>query len=306
MEFKLIYQILSSVGKSKTISDIANKLYLSQPYISQLLAKAERQYKVKLINRKQVPISLTPAGFKLKDDLKKVIDDQQKINQDLQPFKSNNQTFIKLVITPLWIRNLTSKIIEQLQSKFPDIQFEIQQIFTSEDSIKLLENHNIDIFWGALLHDDSIKSKYLYQSKACILLPATNSLYERNITYTKLNYSLLNQLNNSKLVSLTDNSAFQKIVDHMFEDYGIKMNKIIKVNDYIGASQLAIDGLGITVTLTDTLKYLNLQKVKFNIIEIPSNMINLDVGISINKSSSSPVKKIAEQLYKIINQYNLK
>lgn len=52
----LLYDILTEVPHSRTITDIAQKTYMSQPYISQVIHSSEEKYGVKLINRNKLPI----------------------------------------------------------------------------------------------------------------------------------------------------------------------------------------------------------------------------------------------------------
>lgn len=115
MDYKLIFQILNTVDEVKTISELAERLYLSQPYISQVLAKTERKYKVKLINRNQVPIELTSAGMQLKSDLNILLNDQAKLKNNLIPYSLDKQNFIKIAFTPIWIKDKANQIIIKLQ-----------------------------------------------------------------------------------------------------------------------------------------------------------------------------------------------
>ncbi|MBA1394216.1 hypothetical protein EQ500_10145, partial [Lactobacillus sp. XV13L] len=206
----------------------------------------------------------------------------------------------------LWTARTTTAVISELQGAFPNFQFEIQHLFTSNESLKMLENHNVDVFWGALLHGPEFNSRYLYRSRASIIIPRNHALFQKGRRKVAFSPALFHQLNNSALVSLTDNSVFQKIADHLFADDGIRVHKTIKVNDFIGACQLAIKGLGITVTLNDTLDYLNASRYEFNVMEIPRTMFNLDVGVTTNRSASPQVNEVAQKLCRVVNSANKK
>lgn len=301
MENKLIYKILTAVSTNNTISDVANGLYLSQPYVSQIISKTEKKYKTKLVNRNEKPISLTAAGIKLLQDLDDEIKLHEKTKRDLSFFTSKNGRVIRVAITPIWISNLTAKVIYDLQAMFPEVQFQVERFFTAENAPTLLQNNKIDIFWGAFLHQDKIASQYLYRSKAYVIIPFNHPLYDqsqKNLAYTP---ELFAKLNKSNYVALTDNSLYQTIVDHVFEDDGLEVKKVIRTNDFIGAGLLAIEGIGITITLGDILPYLG-NKRNYNLMELPESLINLDVGISINATSSNLVKKVAKRLQLIIQK----
>ena len=51
-----------TIIKERSISKAAERLYLSQPYLSQYLAKLENSLGVVLLDRSHSPLRLTPAG----------------------------------------------------------------------------------------------------------------------------------------------------------------------------------------------------------------------------------------------------
>lgn len=301
MNYQLLYQILSTIDQARTISQVADQLYLSQPYISQVISKSEKKYQVKLVNRSSLPIELTEAGKQLLEDLERLINDQAILQQNLSPYRLESSNNIRIAITPIWIPSLVSPVLKELQQEFPTTNFEIRQIFTSNESKKMLETRSIDIFWGSMLHIDHFLSRPLYRSQACIIIPNNHPLYKSRVLELPFSQNIVTALNHSKMISLTKNSAFQSIVDHYFEDEKISLDTIMEVNSYIGAASLAIQGLGIAIVLTDILSYLD-KSQEFNIVKIPKSALNLDVGISIHKDSSEKVKKVAERMLGVIDQ----
>ena len=51
-----------TIANERSISKSAEKLYLSQPYLSQYLAKLEANLGVTLLDRSHTPLRLMPAG----------------------------------------------------------------------------------------------------------------------------------------------------------------------------------------------------------------------------------------------------
>lgn len=76
---KNLYNILKTTLSVNTISDIAKKLFLSEPYISKLLKQTERKYNVVLINRNNKPIKLTKAGEVFLKDLQIILDSKNEL-----------------------------------------------------------------------------------------------------------------------------------------------------------------------------------------------------------------------------------
>ena len=75
---RTLLQILKAVNYSQTISEVADKLYLSQPYISNLLKKTEVTYQARLITRTK-PIKLTAAGQAMINGLQAIISEEDRL-----------------------------------------------------------------------------------------------------------------------------------------------------------------------------------------------------------------------------------
>lgn len=116
MKQDVLYQILTTAEECQTVSDIAKKLFLSQPYVSQVLSKAEKKYNVVLLERRTLPIELTEAGKTLCEGLAKLHSDQMKIEQDLRRYTEEEQSYIKIGFSPIWSPGESGRIIPVCKS----------------------------------------------------------------------------------------------------------------------------------------------------------------------------------------------
>lgn len=62
---------LETLESSNSVSEAAQKLYLTQPYISRVIKKYEQKYNVLILKRDSHPIQLTPTGHLLITYLRK-------------------------------------------------------------------------------------------------------------------------------------------------------------------------------------------------------------------------------------------
>lgn len=158
-----------------------------------------------------MPIKLTDAGKQLLEDLERLINNQAILQQNLSPYRLDSDNNIRIAITPIWVPHLTSPVLKELQEKFPKTNFEVRQIFTSNESKKMLETRSVDIFWGSMLHIDHFMSRPLYRSQACIIIPKNHPLYKPGVHELPFSEDIVTALNHSKMISLTQSSAFQSI-----------------------------------------------------------------------------------------------
>lgn len=301
MKQDVLYQILTTAEECQTVSDIAKKLFLSQPYVSQVLSKAEKKYNVVLLERRTLPIELTEAGKTLCEGLAKLHSDQMKIEQDLRRYTEEEQSYIKIGFSPIWSPGESGRVIPVLQKQFETTRFELIKTFSTNSAKRLIDNRMIDIYIGPLLRGEDLKNYLLFQPKVYLIIPETSKLYQPGKKEIEFSQQLLTDLSEEKMVSLSEDSGFQKTVDHFLEDQNLSVNKAIKVNDYDVAVQMAVGGLGWTATLEYMLSNLKTDN-KFNLVELPHTTIQSDNGLTIHTETSERAKEVAHVLNDLMKE----
>ena len=89
-----------TIAKERSISKAAERLYLSQPYLSQYLAKLEHSLGVILLDRSHTPLTLTPAGELFHAYLERQGYLERQLVSDLQDLKNKSVPFSTSVSLP--------------------------------------------------------------------------------------------------------------------------------------------------------------------------------------------------------------
>ncbi|MBP2058883.1 DNA-binding transcriptional LysR family regulator [Lactobacillus colini] len=300
---KILYDILNSIQECNTISDLANKLFISQPYISRTIKNAEKKYNTTLIHRKENPIRLTQAGEIVLNNLRKIIETRNELQYDLLPYQKTEDFQLKVAINQPWLETSADFLLEFLLKEFPNITFSFYERTTNLAQKELL-NHSIDLFIGKFLTNKDIVSTYITQSELYLITPENLLPYE--IKSNILHSQDLKFIDNLPFISLTDDSFFQAMVDNFFTEHEIKIHKIIKVENSIAAIKLAVKGYGSTIAprnIADEIakKY----NAKIKAIYIPENLLQLSIGISYLENSHGFVKKIAQKICEFLKSNSL-
>lgn len=120
-----------------TLSKTAKKLMITQPTITRGLQKLEAEFGVPLFNRQPNRLTLTKAGQMAAEGAEKLLDDNQKLIQQVQNY-AQSQRVIKIGGTapgPLIVAN-------QLSMEHLDINHVDDQFISPEDIPELLQNHS--------------------------------------------------------------------------------------------------------------------------------------------------------------------
>lgn len=301
-KIQILSEILTECQRCRTITQVAHKLYVSQPYVSQLLQTTEQQYHVTLVERENLPIQVTPAGTRLLKHLIKLIDDQNSLDNEMAVFASKQQGKVSVTFNQPLATLMAPELLSSLDVSFPDVLFEFDEQTTYLATQYLLENKT-KIFVGSMLSNQEITTCPVTQDELPLfLIPKTNALYPLISTQTDLN-NQLDLFENADFIGLSGRSYFQDILDHIFTDHNIDINIKLRVPNTIAATLTALNSSAITVTLPFVLPRLQLPRNQYKLIPIPNTLFNARLGVAYRQDAEPLIKAIAADLQELIAKF---
>ncbi len=288
--------ILDNVNSSQTITELANKLYLSQPYISRLLKDMEKEYDVSLVNRDERPISLTDAGVVVLNDLKQIQSDQVQMNKNLARLKQARNHEITIVLNSSFCEEDTVAVSTGLIKNFPNLKFNFTLNGMPPQESDLI-NKNIDILVGPKWNNQLLDIKFLQIKRLALLIPASCSLYQADRLYCPFSENNLTVMNNINYVEANDNLFLQQRVNRFLTDNGIHINKLAKVSSTRLAAKVAVREGATTITTDKMAQHVLGERADYNLMLFPQSALNLEVAISMRRDASREIKEVFDYLY---------
>lgn len=292
-----LISILTAAKNCKTITEIANRLYVSQPYITKLVKEYENKYNVKLIDRKTTPIKLTTAGEILLQHLTTIVNDESKLQQDMRLISKKELGKISITFNQPFATVLGGKLFKLLDTKFPNVFFDFYEDTTYLAQQKLL-NGQTDIFVGRALSNQQIDVfEITTAEKPYFLIPKSNDLYYKIDNHEDL-YENLSIFENQEFIGINGQSQFQDLIDNMFKAKNVNINLKANMPNTVAATFAAINSSSIAITLPLVFSNMKLPTSKFKLIPVPESLFPSYLGVSIIKNSNVLIKKIAKTLAK--------
>lgn len=93
-----IQHFIDVLIKEDSFVKAAKKLYISQPYLTQLIKRIESHLGTPIINRDKKPYSLTQAGLLYYQCLENVSYDKQQLNKKIAKYTHPDKEIIKIGI----------------------------------------------------------------------------------------------------------------------------------------------------------------------------------------------------------------
>ena len=111
-----------AIVKERSISKAADRLYLSQPYLSQYLAKLESNLGVTLLDRSHTPLRLTPAGELFYAYLERQSYLDRQLVSDLRDLQDKKRPMLHIGVSPWRGSTLLPDVLPAFTRQYPDVQ----------------------------------------------------------------------------------------------------------------------------------------------------------------------------------------
>lgn len=124
MDFRQL-ETFVNVAKLKSFSKAAEKLYITQPTVTNHIQNLEKELGTLLINRMGKKISLTKAGTLLYKNALNILNSFEMTKFELDVFKGQIQGHLEIASSSVPRKHLLPKIMSGFLRKYPDVTFTI-------------------------------------------------------------------------------------------------------------------------------------------------------------------------------------
>ena len=132
-----------TVAEERSISKAAEKLFVSQPYLSQHIIRLEESFHMQFLNRETTPLTLTPAGEIYAKYLEGCQQLYQKLLLDFDAINTARTQTLRMGFSSWRASTLLPDVLPSFSAKYPDIKLEFFEVPTSE-MYRLIADDKVD------------------------------------------------------------------------------------------------------------------------------------------------------------------
>ena len=260
-----LYKIFFVVANSKTITEAAKKLFISQPAVTQSINNLEKQLNTTLFIRNTKGTKLTKTGKELYKQIKPAVEQILNAEKNLSLKQSNKQKKLIIGINDAFLQQYIIKALKKLTLKYNNVLFGIHEHSTNLLLSEMMEE-KIDFIITTLNENNIDKNNFeitkLTQLHFCII---------KNIfSNTTFNYS---DLKNNKVIC---NDI------EIINNFKIENKNTIIVDNYYQIYELVLQNVGVGVIPIEFVNnYLNDKKIEI----IRENVAITDIYLILNKEN---------------------
>lgn len=254
-EMKYIY----TVYEEKSFSRAARKLYISQPSLSAMVKKAEREWNIEIFDRTTSPISLTREGEYFIDVSKKILDLTDEMRRHFQECSNGISGSLTFGGSAYFCTNVFSGVVRHFQNMYPGIQVYWQERRNTELVDQLIRK-KIDLaFEVDQIEEENISSMVVGREEVVLAVPANFEINKKLKAYCYRPGDKSSQIRSIQNTPGIDISHFREepfvLLREGNDTYtramqickngGFLPNIVLKVDSVMTAYHLAMAGTGI-------------------------------------------------------------
>ena len=235
-----------TIAKERSISKAAERLYLSQPYLSQYLSKLEATLGVVLMDRSHTPLKMTPAGELFLAYLERQSFLDHQLVSDLRDLQDKKRPTLHIGVSPWRGSILMPDILPLFAVEYPDVQVvlheapvpelgELAAASAIDFCIMHIPNDLTDLTYELVMREHV----FLVGRKDHPLLNGMDSSYHNPKPFPDLRL-----LEHERVIMLPPDWRLTKLLQNTFSIHNVELQNTLITTNNNTALNLAAENMG--------------------------------------------------------------
>lgn len=274
-----ILYYIDAILKYSNYGKAAKSLYISQPYLTQVIKRVESQLDCELINRSNLPYRLTEQGKIYYQYLTSIENNYAKLLREISAVSDIDSKVIKIGVLPSLGTYLLPLFLPQFLDMHPNCKIELSEALPEKNE-KLTQNGELDFWLGQNSTNISpnLNSITWGRHRYRAVIPRCCDLYQKDVAIIPEGTIDINKILCEKLILTSKGSAIRKQIDQLFSLYKVEPNIIMESTEIYTVRNLATSNLGLTF-IPESI-YIKECPSEYNIYEVPIDELSLDYFIA--------------------------
>lgn len=244
MDTKAI-EYVSAIIREGNVSKAAKSLFISQPALSQYVAKLESDLGIELFTRERKRLTLTRAGeIFIRDGTTMLNLYSSMCSRMCDATKLETET-IHLGISQFYSKYYLPQILPSFMREHPNVEFSITESVTTHLE-KMTENGKLDFALIPLyMRRSGMEYTIIHNDEIYLAIPGDSSINNKASFVNGQASIRLHHVRNEPFIMLKPVQTFAQMAEHLCEEAGFVPNIICQVMSWDTLNLLVGAGLGV-------------------------------------------------------------
>lgn len=243
--------MLVVLSEEMNMRKASERLFVSQPALSQRLQSIEKSWGFQLFIRSQKGLTLTPAGEKVISFAREVVFNEDKVKEEILELEGEVHGTLKLAVASIIGQNWLPKVLKTYVRKYPHAKISLITGWSSEILRSMYEDH---VHIGIIRGNPEWKGMKEHLLTDTLYLVDTEISQIEDVLHTERPF----------IQFKSDSTYYQEIQDWWHNQFQTSPKRTIVVDQIETCKQMAFNGIGYAILPSVTLK-----EDEQNIFKIP-------------------------------------
>lgn len=285
------FEILAVLAQELNMRKAAERLYISQPALSQRLQSIEKSWGKQIFLRSQKGLTLTPSGEKIIDYVNETLQREEKLLDELSSLEGRISGTLKLAVASIVGQYWLPGVLKQFVRLYPHVRISLTTGWSS-DSLKHLYEENFHL--GIIRGEPEWKGEkyHLFSDELYLVDTSIMSLDE------------LRQTTRPFIQFKSDSTYYQEIRSWWRNQLGGLPERTIVVDQIETCKQLALNGIGYAILPSISLTMDDRQINKIPLLDDDEQPLKRETWLLIDRTSQN-LKQVKAFIDLVTNERQL-
>ncbi|WLR52130.1 LysR family transcriptional regulator [Bacillus tianshenii] len=228
------FRILVILSEEMNMRKAAERLYVSQPALSQRLQSIEKSWGTKIFLRSQRGLTVTPAGEQVIQFAKDIVSREEQVKEKISSLDSAVHGTLKLAVASIIGQYWLPKVLKEFVKLYPHVRISLVTGWSSEMLRHMYEDH---VHLGIIRGRPEWKGKKQHLLSDNLYLVDTEIQSLEEVKETKKPYILFR----------SDSTYYQEIQDWWHRQIKTTPKRTIVVDQIETCKQMVLNGIGYAI-----------------------------------------------------------
>ncbi|PGZ99465.1 LysR family transcriptional regulator [Bacillus pseudomycoides] len=235
------FQMMVILAQELNMRKASERLFVSQPALSQRLQSMEKQWGMKFFIRSQKGLTITPEGEKVANYAKDMLQREEAIKSELATFQTETYGTLKLAVASVIGQYWLPPVLKMFVQRYPFVKISLFTGWSSE-----VQNH----FYEGDVHVAILRGKQEYKGYKQQLFEDELYLVDTEIK----DISMLKDTNKPFIQFKSDSTYYGQIQNWWYGLFSNPPKRTIVVDQIETCKKLVLNGIGYALLPSTVLK----------------------------------------------------
>ena len=239
-------EIFSTLMTSRTVTEAATLLRVTQPAVSKALRLMELELAITLFERKRGRLQPSPEAQLLYPEIQRILKDLDSVRRFAGDLRYGSSGQIRIAVAPTIAASFLGPAVSRFHRSRPNVRIEVKTLM-ARDVVNMVAGHEVDLGFGPAPAKDIDSRAFalcemtdLCESEFVLVLPEGHALTERRSVNPR-------DLRDSPVVSLPQDTPTGLVLTETFRMADVPYNVAIEANQTNTVCSLVRAGAGIAL-----------------------------------------------------------